>query len=444
MVPVKHVTDHPKPQTPMNLTLNRVGPVVRASALGVLLGLGVVALTPAWRSSRANQGHEGEARPRFASTSGFERTPYLQSMGADSILIAWIASAPGSAVVDYGPTPQYGFSELAESQGARHGATLRGLQPGTTYYYRVRAGKRVLADGRGLRFTTDPGPQPGRFNFLVTGDVGDRRGRQAITAASILRASKPPALGLLCGDIVYSKGRSKDYDERLMQPWRELFCTIPIWPALGNHDWKSDPRSNWEREWYLPGNEHYYSFDHGNAHFIALDTRDGEIYDRRRQVRWLEQDLAAHQDADWLFAYFHHPGVTCTYKGDNDAVRRHFLPLFEAYGVDVVFSGHAHTYERLYPIRNGKPVDMEQDPDYTDPSGPIYIVSGAAAKLKRNRPTKACGPTAFARDELLLWTQVFVDGNSCVIRTWGSEDDVLVDEVSIRKTLPRAGTASGP
>ena len=301
----------------------------------------------------------------------------------------------------------------------------------------------MLADGSDLRFTTDSGPGNRSFNFFVTGDVGDRHGRQAITAEAIDRAEPRPELGILCGDIVYTKGRSKDYDERLMLPWKNLFVNIPIWPALGNHDWKSDPRSNWEREWYLPGNEHYYSFDYANAHFIALDTRDGDIYDRRRQVRWLEQDLAAHRDTEWLFVYFHHPGVTCTYKGDNRAVKRHFMPVFEKYGVDVVFAGHAHTYERLYPLRDGRSVDVEQDPDYTDPRGPLYIVSGAAAKLKRNRPTPRCGPTAFARDELLVWTQVFVHESECLIRTWSSQTDALVDEVRIRKTRPRAGTASG-
>ena len=418
----------------------------------MLLGVAVVALASPWCSCRAERDAERDVervaearltgRPQIAA--GFERAPYLQSLGADSVLIAWIATAPGRAEVDFGPTRQYGATARAISDGARHAVTLRDLQPGTTYLYRVRAGERVLDQGEHLRFTTDVGTQDRSFSFFVTGDVGDRRGRQAITAASIARAPVQPELGILCGDIVYSRGLSEDYDARLMHPWRELFSRIPIWPALGNHDWKSDPRSNWRREWYLPGNEHYYSFDFANAHFVALDTRDGDIYDARQQVRWLEADLAAHQDTEWLFAYFHHPGVTCTYKGDNEAVKRHFMPLFERYGVDVVFAGHAHTYERLYPLRDGRPVDVEQDPEYTNPGGPLYIVSGASAKLKRNRPTKRCGPTAFARDELLLWTQVFVDGNACVIRSWASEDDEPVDEVRIVKTRPRAGSASSP
>lgn len=415
-----------------------------AMGLLVVLGVAVVLWAAPWRTGGGGDAGDGRlAAWRDAIAEGYERAPYLQSLGSDSVIVAWIASAPESALVDYGRDESYGNTVLAVSDAARHAATLRELEPGATYWYRVRAGERVLADGSALRFRTDPGPEHRTFSFFATGDIGDKRGRQAITAASIDRAPERPRLGILSGDIVYSRGESEHYDERLMLPWQSLFTNIPIWPALGNHDWKSDPQQNWEREWYLPGNEHYYSFDYGSAHFIALDTRDGEIYDVSGQVRWLEADLAAHQDAEWLFAYFHHPGVTCTYKGDNRAVKRHFLPLFEKYGVDVVFAGHAHTYERLYPLRNGRPVDQDQDPDYSDPGGPIYIVSGAGGRLKRNRPTPRCGPTAFARDELLVWTQVFIDGPQCVIRTWASENDALVDEVRIRKTRTRAGSAPG-
>ena len=238
----------------------------------------------------------------------------------------------------------------------------------------------------------------------------------------------------MCGDLVYDQGNSRDYDAHLMYPWRELFRGITVWPALGNHDWRSRPDRNWEVEWHLPNNEHWYSFDRGSAHFVALDTHDGKIFDRARQVRWLEEDLARHEDAEWTFVYFHHPGITCTYKKNNDHVIEHFLPVFDRFGVDVAFAGHAHTYERLYPIRDGSIVDAGQDPDYVDPRGTIYVVSGAGGKVKTNRPTKDCGPTAFSRDETILWTHVLVDGPRCTIRTLESDTDRVVDEITITKT----------
>ena len=97
--------------------------------------------------------------------------------------------------------------------------------------------------------------------------------------------------------------------------------------------------------------------------------------------------------------------------------------------------------ERLYPIYDGAPVNEEQDPYYTDPEGTIYIVSGAGGKYKEDKPTKHCGPTAFFRDEVLLWTQVFVEGPTCTIRTWESLSGDPVDEVVITKTMLAPSTS---
>jgi hypothetical protein len=373
---------------------------------------------------------------------GYERAPYLQSLDHSSVVIAWIASAPGAPLVDWGTTLAYGRTAEAVSSGARRHVRLATLEPGTEYFYRVRAGERVLAAGPEYRFVTDAGRTDDTISFFVTGDVGTDELRHVATAESIRRATPRPELGVVCGDVVYEKGSSRDYDVRLMHPWRDLLCNTTLWPALGNHDWGSPPEKNWEVEWHLPNNEHWYSFDRGNAHFVALDTGDGGIFDLRNQVRWLEEDLARNQGAEWTFVYFHRPGITCTYKKDSKAVIEHFLPIIDRWRVDVVFAGHAHTYERLYPIAGGKIVDEDQEPYYQDPRGTIYIVSGAGGKTKKDHPTKYCGPTAFFRDETILWTHVVVDGATCTIRTLASETDRPIDEITITKA--RRGALAGP
>jgi len=395
--------------------------------------LALLAMAPASATHGINRWMD--AAPFAYNAEGYERAPYLQSLSEDSTLIAWVTSDRRQAAVDYGETLDYGKTAVASVEGNRRVATLRGLKRGTRYYYRVRAGDRVLAAGPEFSFQTDAGPADRSFNFFVTADIGRWAGWQKLTAESILRADPRPELGILPGDIVYRKGRSSDYDQRLMRPWKDLLSSTPVWPTLGNHDWKSPPEDNWRREWYLPNNEHYYSFNYANAHFIALDTGgSGELYEAANQVRWLEQDLAANADADWIFVYYHYPGFTCTYKKNTRSVIEHLMPLFDRYDVDVVFNGHAHTYERLYPIHDGIPVNREQDPHYTDPDGTIYIVSGAGGLPKKGRPTKLCGPTAFFRDEVPLWTQVIVDGPTCTIRTWASLSGELIDEVVITKT----------
>src|SRR5262245_53752465 len=80
--------------------------------------------------------------------AGLQRAPYLQSLGRDSVLVVWDADGDGEAAVDFGPNARYDRTVVAITERRnRHVATLRGLQPGAEYVYRVRAGDRVLAEG---------------------------------------------------------------------------------------------------------------------------------------------------------------------------------------------------------------------------------------------------------------------------------------------------------
>jgi 3',5'-cyclic AMP phosphodiesterase CpdA len=73
-------------------------------------------------------------------------------------------------------------------------------------------------------------------------------------------------------------------------------------------------------------------------------------------LTWLENDLAA-TDKQWIIAYWHHPPYS---KGSHDSdletwsieMRTNVLPILEAHGVDLVLTGHSHSYERSY-LLNG-------------------------------------------------------------------------------------------
>jgi hypothetical protein len=112
---------------------------------------------------------------------------------------------------------------------------------------------------------------------------------------------------------------------------------------LGNHE---GINSRYFDYFYLPGNERWYTFDYGNARFVCLQV-DGfaDFWSGSEQYAWLEETLAANTQP-WLFVYFHIPPYT-SIQDDSEANVRQALPhLFERYGVDVVFNGHAHSYER--------------------------------------------------------------------------------------------------
>lgn len=360
------------------------------------------------------------------------RAPYIQALGTTSVIIAFRTESAVEAQVDYGTGVDYGSSTTGPAT-MHHAIELRNLTPGVRYRYRVRAGSEILATGSSYFFDTDAGVSDPEFSFFATGDVGEPGGDQEITGQRILQTSPRAEFGLITGDVVYPDGAAEDYDANLMQPWAPLMRNTTIWPALGNHDWHVDPDQHFAEQWYLPNNEHYYSFDHGNAHFIALDTRNGNIYDRDNQVAWLRADLQAHRNTDWLFVYYHHPGYTCTYKGYEDAVIENFHPLFEEFGVDVVFMGHAHTYERLYPMRGATPLHQDQEPHYTNPSAPIYIITGCGGKLK-GTTTPDCDINAVAIDETIMFTHATVRGNVATIRTIESENGAVRDEITVTKT----------
>ena len=74
------------------------------------------------------------------------------------------------------------------------------------------------------------------------------------------------------------------------------------------------------------------------------------------QAQWLKQDLAANT-LPWTVVYFHHPPYS---KGSHNSdieielvnMRERVVPIFERYKVDLVLSGHSHSYERSY-LLNG-------------------------------------------------------------------------------------------
>ncbi|WP_348636603.1 metallophosphoesterase family protein [Mariniflexile litorale] len=323
------------------------------------------------------------------------REPYLQNSFADSISILWKTNAGEKSFVKYGKTKDLNSTSysVAEKDGdfLRHTVTLKGLDRGEKYFYAIYSDDQLLASGDDYYFRVEPLDKNSKFSFYAMGDIGEpveKGGFPQITSYQINSLKEKPNFGIGLGDIIYPDGESLYADEYLFKPMEAILRNIPFYPALGNHDWKTDPDLNFEKEWKLPNNEHYYSYDYGNAHFIALDTRNGELFDVENQVKWFENDLIQVQGKhDWIFVYFHHNGRTCTYKKDEKAVIA-LYPLFSKYNVDVVLNGHAHTYERLHPYdSNGNVLEKHRANTDAYPeisNGFIQITTGAGGKLNKN------------------------------------------------------------
>jgi 3',5'-cyclic AMP phosphodiesterase CpdA len=79
--------------------------------------------------------------------------------------------------------------------------------------------------------------------------------------------------------------------------------------------------------------------------FFALDSN----YMDPQQLAWIENQLKD-STAKWKVCFFHHPMFTAaTFHGPDLDLRKQLMPLFAAYGVNLVLSGHEHVYEHLKP-----------------------------------------------------------------------------------------------
>ncbi|BDD12029.1 hypothetical protein FUAX_44610 (plasmid) [Fulvitalea axinellae] len=334
------------------------------------------------------------------SSEGLElkRQPYLQMAWGDSATVTWKTNGVAKECkVVYGTSPEnmnLTATGIVEDQrvNSMNIVKLKGLKPGTKYFYKVYSNDSLLAFGEEYYLRTEPAKGTNKYSYYAMGDIGQhihKKGFPDVTAGRINDLPVRPDFGIGLGDIVYYKGESENYEKNFFFPMRSIMRNIPFYPALGNHDWGTNPKDNFDQEWILPGNEHYFSFDYQNTHFVALDSRNGDFYEPEKQVKWLEKDLADAQGKyDWIVVYLHHNGKTCSYKSDN----KHVIDLYEVFArnnVDLLLNGHAHTYERLKPYdKDGNVIpqfsadSLNTYPEIKD--GFISITTGAGGKLNRN------------------------------------------------------------
>ena len=294
------------------------------------------------------------------------REPYLQGVTASSATIAWVEDQNGIGRVEYGKTRHLGREQIDTNMGRRHAVALTDLEPASTYHYRVENPGGASAGA--VRFRTAPADDDSRFSFAVMGDSGDGGGAQ-LEVAGLVESLRPDLI-LHTGDVVYPRGAEKDYDRRFFGPYGAFITEVPLFPVLGNHDVQDGNGAAFLRNFYPPlcsprSTKRFYSFDWGGAHFVALDS---ELYHDDRgatpeeQKAFLERDLAATLKR-WRFVFLHRSPYGSSRHGPDEKIREDLGPLFARYGVDVVFSGHDHAYERTVPIR-----------------GVTYVVSGGGGR----------------------------------------------------------------
>lgn len=110
----------------------------------------------------------------------------------------------------------------------------------------------------------------------------------------------------------------------------------------------------------------YYSFTYANTTFIMVNNAMG--VDRgSRQLAWLEKELKAASRSTFRVVVMHIPPYSVYKHGEDLNAQEVLNPLFEKYGVQLVLSGHEHSYQATHPLIKGKPVKK---------GGVVYMVAG--------------------------------------------------------------------
>jgi len=214
------------------------------------------------------------------------------------------------------------------------------------------------------------------------------------------------------GDNIYGGHSPSDFQRKFETPYKQLLGEkVKFYASLGNHD---DPSIERNYQLYNMGGNRYYTFTKGDVEFFVLDSN----YMDPQQLSWLEDKLKG-STAKWKIAYFHHPLFTAAkFHGPDVDLRTQLMPLFTKYGVNAVWYGHEHVYERIKPQ-----------------SGIYFFLEGSSGELRFHNLRKPNDLDEVGFDTNRAFMLVEVAGDNLYFQTISATGETVDSGV-----LPRQGT----
>ena len=402
----------------------------------------------------------GTTLPQFTALPYVQPGPAsLLVNGQETTVVAWQTELiPADFVLDYGSSKAYGktaaVSRAERWQGDtdrryNYAADLSGLNLSETYYYRLRGNGKTVAEG----YFATRRKRGEQTRFVAFGD--NSYGDPGQRAVAYYAYQAHPDIIVNTGDNVYEGGRDSEYAQYFFPIYNAdtpdpkvgapLLRSVPFYTVMANHDVhhkdaQRHPAADFDQDrdalayytaMHLPLNGPTpppsptptlgasalvadfqkaagtrfpqmanYSFDHGDAHFLCLDSNDYIDPTSPALQAFIASDLRA-TDAKWKFVVYHHPAFNVGAKHYGEQHMRALSPLFEAHGVDFCLHGHEHVYQRTMPLRFA-PNDLTKAPPshvsdrripgtftidtkfdgkaVTKAQGIIYITTGAGGK----------------------------------------------------------------
>jgi hypothetical protein len=365
--------------------------------------------------------------------------PYLQNVRSDRATVMWSTQYPGSGWIEYSSDgvnfkrvtaqarmyPRDDLSQLLTPFN-QYTARIPRLTPNTTYIYRAIVDGQLV--GQVSTFTT---AGPGPFRFLVLGDSGMGTNPQARIALSM--AQETASFVIHVGDIAYGNGNFQQFLTNYFGYYSDTMSRMPFFTTPGNHEYMTpDARAYFALHSFptetvpLAEHGHYYSFDWGNAHFVSLDSTKSLRAAMRGEsdlFNWLQRDLRSTRQF-WKIVFFHHPPYAGGRNvGDpNEIDAKVHLPLrLEENGVQLVLTGHEHSYQRTFDIRS--------DGRVPEGTGTIYVTSGGGGATLYPEVTTNPIPQVQVHSVVNQYMRMQIDGSRLYLQSIsdrGAEVDNLV------------------
>lgn len=230
--------------------------------------------------------------------------------------------------------------------------------------------------------------QPDSLKFAAIGDngTGDRPEYDVGQQMAAARAKFPFEFVIMLGDNMYGRQQRQDFVDKFERPYAPLLqAGVRFYASLGNHD----DQANRNYEGFNMSGERYYTYVKKGVRFVVLDTN---LMDPK-QLAWVEDTLKSAQES-WKICYFHHPLYSDAGRHGPDVQLRVALePILVRYGVNAVFSGHEHVYERVKPQK-----------------GITYFIDGSSGQLRKGDMSPSAQTAAsFDQDQTFMLVEVAGD-----------------------------------
>jgi len=324
--------------------------------------------------------------------------PWSGAPEAEAVTISWASSPASEARVEYGPLADHEgtgwllyevvYTPSAPASREIAHARLDGLDPATWYAYRI-----VFPDGTASAtgtFRTAPLPGESVAFAVISDTQWQWEGVNRIQRVGDALASDPTPFGFIlhAGDLVESP--VSRYWEHLFSSLSRPLLRAPFLPVLGNHERNS---VSYYQHFALPpgggqAGKRWWAFEFGDVIVVGLDTNVTRPQEFHDQIAFVREKMSG--DFAYRFVIFHHPMFSsdAIYGPGGEGLQIMWHPVFVELGVDIVFNGHAHNYERI-----------ERD-------GVTYlVVGGSGARLRPLGPERVEG-SRVAHDDRYFYVRV--------------------------------------